>query len=731
MSNTLNTTLSLDINNWLASAKQAGDVTDREFTKMQRLVKALNTNLGDMARYGKEAANSPKGLEQTAKHMEHVGFATAGAKRELLVLAHELSQGNYSRFGGSMLVLAERTNAAELAFSAMGLSVLAATAAVAAIIGPAIAGHLEMDKFAKSLIATGNAGGLTADSFASLASAVSTIPGGTIGKARESLQDLISTGQLLPGVMGMAAKASLNWQKITGQSSEEVAKTFAKMRYDVTKWVEEHNTSMHFATISQYAYIKSLEDQGKSEEAQREALQLLNGQLQSVNGELERSASFWERIKTAAGEYFDLMKKIGRPETVGDRIDKLQSSLPSSDAQDAFKRTHSRTEIDRYNLMIGRIREQLAAERELARNDDSAATSRADSAALDQRRISAAKFIDTLLLQYDRTKALEKAMRDFHSAEQLLKGTPLQLTQDQHNNLENRIREKYAEKSKLDPNAYKSLLIDIGKYNEETEITAGTMRKIADYDKWAADMRARLAHETEKLTATEKKNAEAKIISARASREYEETEGEMKRMINKINIKGRARDEDHQMPFETARANAITDYFRDVGDQTKRAEALVTGSFTRMEDAIVNFAKTGKLSFSDLFGYMAEEFIRNQIKMAEKSLLTDSAGNFIGIGNLFAKAGSFMAGLPGFANGLDYVPHDNYPAMLHEGERVLTRQDAANGSARGGINIDGSITIGSVGSGTSRAEVFAAVQQASAQTKASIMRTLKQHGVTA
>ena len=203
MSNNLNTTLSLDISNWMASAKMAGDVTDREFTKMQRLVKALNTNLGDMARYGKEAANSPKGLEQTAKHMEHVGFATSGAKRELLVLAHELSQGNYSRFGGSLLVLAERTNAAELAFSAMGLGVLAATAAVAAIVGPASAGHLEMDKFAKSLIATGNASGLTANSFSSLAASVATIPGGTIGKARESLQDLISTGQILPGVIGL------------------------------------------------------------------------------------------------------------------------------------------------------------------------------------------------------------------------------------------------------------------------------------------------------------------------------------------------------------------------------------------------------------------------------------------------------------------------------------------------------------------------------------------------
>ena len=29
-----------------------------------------------------------------------------------------------------------------------------------------------------------------------------------------------------------------------------------------------------------------------------------------------------------------------------------------------------------------------------------------------------------------------------------------------------------------------------------------------------------------------------------------------------------------------------------------------------------------------------------------------------------------------YANGLDYVPYDGYPAILHEGERVLTRREA-------------------------------------------------------
>ena len=159
-------------------------------------------------------------------------------------------------------------------------------------------------------------------------------------------------------------------------------------------------------------------------------------------------------------------------------------------------------------------------------------------------------------------------------------------------------------------------------------------------------------------------------------------------------------------------AIAAGKYFNSLPDEAKRAEALVTQIFTRMEDAVINFAKTGKLSFSDLFSFMAEEYLRNAVRMAMKSTMTDGAGNF-SLSSLWSAASLFLAPK---ANGMDYVPYNNYPAMLHEGERVLTRQDAANGSAYGkGENI--TITHGdlNVGQGVSRGEVAAAlkIQQAS------------------
>ena len=46
-----------------------------------------------------------------------------------------------------------------------------------------------------------------------------------------------------------------------------------------------------------------------------------------------------------------------------------------------------------------------------------------------------------------------------------------------------------------------------------------------------------------------------------------------------------------------------------------------------------------------------------------------------------------------YANGLDYVPYDGYPAILHEGERVLTRREADDYRSDRGNNKPADIVI--------------------------------------
>ncbi len=43
-----------------------------------------------------------------------------------------------------------------------------------------------------------------------------------------------------------------------------------------------------------------------------------------------------------------------------------------------------------------------------------------------------------------------------------------------------------------------------------------------------------------------------------------------------------------------------------------------------------------------------------------------------GLADVMARLAAAIAGTPGHANGLPFVPYDNYLARLHKGERVLT-----------------------------------------------------------
>lgn len=94
-------------------------------------------------------------------HIDGFSFASANAKREVLVLAHELSQGNFSRFGSSMMVLGEQTGAAGLLFSGAGLAALALAGSIGFVAYEMIKGASEQKKMNDSLLMTGNYAGQT------------------------------------------------------------------------------------------------------------------------------------------------------------------------------------------------------------------------------------------------------------------------------------------------------------------------------------------------------------------------------------------------------------------------------------------------------------------------------------------------------------------------------------------------------------------------------------------
>jgi lambda family phage tail tape measure protein len=121
---------------------------------------------------------------------------------------------------------------------------------------------------------------------------------------------------------------------------------------------------------------------------------------------------------------------------------------------------------------------------------------------------------------------------------------------------------------------------------------------------------------------------------------------------------------DESRKFSTGWTKAMKDYVEAATDGAKRAEAVFTTATRNMEEAIVNFAKTGKFEFKSFVSSIVEELLRQQVReLIAKTfggLSSPASGGGGGGGGLLGAIG----GLLGFANG-GIIP-TNGPVLVGE-----------------------------------------------------------------
>ena len=107
--------------------------------------------------------------------------------------------------------------------------------------------------------------------------------------------------------------------------------------------------------------------------------------------------------------------------------------------------------------------------------------------------------------------------------------------------------------------------------------------------------------------------------------------------------------------FEHGWDEALRSFIEDTTDEAAKAKNIFETFTKGVEDAFVNFAKTGKLSFKDLLDSMVEMLIRSQVQKLMGSLLSSmggAGGTGGGIGGFFksifglAKGGPAQGGRP-------------------------------------------------------------------------------------
>jgi lambda family phage tail tape measure protein len=161
---------------------------------------------------------------------------------------------------------------------------------------------------------------------------------------------------------------------------------------------------------------------------------------------------------------------------------------------------------------------------------------------------------------------------------------------------------------------------------------------------------------------------------------------------------------DKSREFGTGWEKAYKQYAEDANNANKQAGTYFTTFTQGFEDAIVNFVKTGKLSFKDLANTIIAEFVRIQAKQLALGLfggksgggglLSGLFGSLFGGGGATAQAGAAVLGLPAFANG--GKPPVNRPSLVGErGPELFVPRSAGtiipNGQFGGGGQISNTV----------------------------------------
>jgi len=379
---------------------------DAFIKKLQEQVATQNLSSKEMAAYrasqlGVADAAGPliAQLKDSKGHMDGFSLSSVGARRELLVLAHELSQGNYSKFGGSMMVLGEQTGAAGLLFSATGVAALAFAGVLAAVGYALIKGASDQKHMNDALVMTGNYAGVTSDKLNDLAhSAVSV--GGSLGEAKKVATELAGSGKFTGEQIGYITEATVAWEHATGMSVKTIIKDFESLAVQSTSTSARSTDAIsratlklddqyHFLTEAVYEQIRALEKEGDAKGASALATEtfakVTHDRAEEILANLGSIARGWNAVKEAIGQAGDAIGAFGARATPAAEVAKQSTRLRMFDEG-----------LAESNQRLGRAPDSMSADLAEARNrivlqltDAVAKLNEADAAAIAQGKVAA------------------------------------------------------------------------------------------------------------------------------------------------------------------------------------------------------------------------------------------------------------------------------------------------------------------------------------------------------
>jgi len=543
------------------------------------------------------------GASKAAKGHHELSLASGQVVREYAVLVNELQRGDLTRFQGSVITLANRMGLVPLLFSAAGLAVAAFVGIVGAFAVAAAKGAAEQTAFNKTIQATGDFAHTSFGEMRDLAKGMETASV-SIGTAKEALTTVTASGRFFRSEIKQVAQGVIDMARVTGQSIDDAAKSFIKLKDDPLGALQELDKSMHFLTESTETQIRTLLEHGQKQEAAALAEKTLADAVRTRAQEVEESLGYlqraWDFVATHASKAWDEMMGLGRDKSMDEKIAEVtgrlkaqQAALRVASGQDdmmsgkqnvsdwltadlttMFSGSHNATvELNKTTAELNKLKK--------LRGDTADQATAADAEEkLNQKYRDATKAIEERDLSYNRAKQREaeinKIDEQFNTARNLHPNDARFSETEQMRQIaeaEKRYRDRTERKEPMSQAAkdakkyaseqaaeYERVTKQIDQYSARQKLAAESTDKLTDVQRYASDILANFATGHTKLTKAQQATVKASLEEIVATDQL----AQKQKVANDI-LEASANIQERMAASSEARARDAAREIRDIG----------------------------------------------------------------------------------------------------------------------------------------------------------------------
>lgn len=371
---------------------------------------------------GQQAQLSGQQMAQVSAQLQDFFVQIQGGQAPLTALLQQGSQLSavFGGVGNAVKAVASLITPAVAVLGTAAVTVGALTKAYAD-------GSAEADAYARALVFSGSAAGVTVGQLQDLARAQAQVIG-TQSQAATALTALAATGRVAGTSLDIAAEAAVRLARV-GVPIEQTAKKFASLGKEPLKALVDLNEAENFLTVSVYKQIKALDERGRSAEAaavaQGEYARVSIERAQQLEQRLGFLEKAWKSLGDGAKSAWDKILNIGRQETAQEALAKIEQQIGDAEKKLADARSGalgaSRPFLDVERVIAARERElsglrtEAAAKQEIIRLEKMSADRKRESVLATNGVIKAdedaAKAVGKLNAERERdAAALERAI---------------------------------------------------------------------------------------------------------------------------------------------------------------------------------------------------------------------------------------------------------------------------------------------------------------------------------